>query len=297
MPNAIIFNKIPVFKSFTKQVPLYGTFLAFFSGIVLSFFFFQRNSGGGLKAKPVEPAAIGSPCGITVTRVFGYNYTKPLLYFDQNCESANLATVKTAVGELIRTFKESGDITSASVYLRVFEQGEWTSLNEKETYHPGSLYKVPVMIAWLQMAENTPGLLDKEFLFELPKDKVLNKQNYISASIESGKKYTVRELLRYMISHSDNKAHWLLSKFIDVKVMDDVFLNLGLGLPMPGDKGSTVQVTAKNYSIFMKTLFNSSYLTPQYSEFALSLLGDCSFKEGFAKGLPVGTKVAHKFGE
>jgi hypothetical protein len=44
-------------------------------------------------------------------------------------------------------------------------------------------------------------------------------------------------------------------------------------------------------------LFNAGYLSIANSEYAVKLLTECDFKEGFLKGLPAGTPVAHKFGE
>ncbi len=47
----------------------------------------------------------------------------------------------------------------------------------------------------------------------------------------------------------------------------------------------------------MSVLYSGPYLTFRNSEFATSLLTECDFKDGMVKGVPPGTKVAHKFGE
>lgn len=236
-------------------------------------------------------------CSLIATRLGGYEYIKPLLFVDPDCESPELAPIKTAISQTIDAFKRNGDIISASVYVRVFAHGEWTGVNLDERYHPGSLFKVPILIAYLRMAETSPGLLDKSFVFEPPKDKVMPVQNYVSNSVKPGQKYTVRELLRHAVTYSDNNAYWLLTQHLDAKILENLFIDLGIGIPVPDATDGLIVTSARDYSAFMKTLFNSTYVTPELSEFGMSLMGECSFKEGFAKGLPQDVKVAHKFGE
>ena len=50
-------------------------------------------------------------------------------------------------------------------------------------------------------------------------------------------------------------------------------------------------------SKFFRVLYNASYLSSLYSEYALDLLTKSEFKQGIVQGIPSSTKVAHKFGE
>ncbi len=125
---------------------------------------------------------------------------------------------------------------------------------------------------------------------------ILAKQYYTSNMIVQGKKYTVRELLRYMVSYSDNNAQQLLGKALKPTNFNHMFMDMGIGLPME-ENISQFSISPRDYSVFMKTLFNATYLGQAQSEFALSLMNDCTFKEGFVKGLPANTKVVHKFAE
>jgi beta-lactamase class A len=47
----------------------------------------------------------------------------------------------------------------------------------------------------------------------------------------------------------------------------------------------------------MRILYNASYLEPELSERALTILTEAEFSEGVAKKLPSSVPVAHKFGE
>ena len=56
-------------------------------------------------------------------------------------------------------------------------------------------------------------------------------------------------------------------------------------------------MNVRDYSVFMKALFNSSFLGPMRSEYALELMTRSTFTKGLVAGLPQGVDVAHKFGE
>ena len=64
-----------------------------------------------------------------------------------------------------QNYKNYQGITSASVYLKAYNNNEWMTVNEEENYEPGSLFKVPILIAYLKMNEEHPGVLDKELSF------------------------------------------------------------------------------------------------------------------------------------
>ncbi|MEC4051078.1 serine hydrolase [Flavobacterium sp. SUN046] len=229
-----------------------------------------------------------------IKRLNGYNYVKPIMFVDNVSESENLASLKQNIVDVIETYKKGNAITSASVYLKEYVGNEWTSINPDEKYMPGSLLKVPELITFLKMNEENPGLLDKQLLFDHPFDTNKNPV-YLSKSIKLGNSYSIRELLRYMIEYSDNNATMLLNNNIDVNTFKKVFTDLGL--EAPDWNSSSYPITAKDFSLFMRTLYNASYLSMKDSEFATELLGKSDFKDGILKSIPTGTKIAHKFGE
>ncbi len=280
-----------------KPIPSYVGFVLFLAGCTFSYFLFNQLNKNTTGRKKNADTNTSLNCEVTSTRIGGFEYIKPLLFVEQNCESPNLRYLKDALAQDIEGLKNNGDIISASVYVRVFDHGEWTGVNVDKSYHPGSLFKIPILITYLRMAQSHPGLLDQTYLFELPKDKILPPQNFTAETIQPGKRYSVRELLRYTVTFSDNNALYVLNQHLDNKTLENLFLDLGIGLPVRNEEDGFVQISAKDYSAFMKTLFNSTYVNPELSEFAMSLMGESSFREGFVQGLPPHTKVAHKFGE
>ena len=248
----------------------------------------------GQSSAMINAGKVSLNCTYDIKRLNGYDYIKPLMFVDNECESEDLFAVKQRINSLIDQFKGSGDLISASVYLKSYSPNGWIGINENEKFSPGSLMKVPVLITFLKMNEKKSGILDKVLLY----DHVLvsNKNAvFISNQIQLGHKYSVRELLTYMIAYSDNNATNLLNTIIDVTTFQKIFADFGL--EVPDWKSNNYPISSKDYSLFMRALYNGSYITNEDSEFATELLTHSDFKDGLIKNLPGYLKKAHKFGE
>ena len=284
-------------KTLSQPVPIYGALVLFLVGGLLSFVIMRlqyRTPQSAVSEKSVTAA----DCEITATRMGGYKFVRPLLYVDRACESPALNGVKAEIEKTIALYAQKAKVTSVSVFLRDFDHSNWVSINDEAQYHPGSLYKIPVLFAWLHLADKDPGLFSKTFLFDGIKDASLPTQNYIPGeSLQVGQQYTLRALLEMLIVHSDNRAQWLLNQHLPKGAIEQSFIDLGIGIPMPSVEDNRIRISARSFSSFMKALVNGSYLSLQNSEYALTLLAKCSFEEGMVRGLPAGTNIAHKFGE
>ena len=246
------------------------------------------------KAKSLEFAEKIIPCKFNTVRLKGYELIKPLMFVDTDCEGSNLASTKQGIEQLIQNYKTLQGVSSTSVYLRDYRTNEWICINENEKYDPGSLFKVPILMAYLKMNELSPGVLNKEILYG--QHFAINKEvMYKSKSIQLGTKYKVKDLLKYMIEYSDNNATALLSNNINSEVFIKLFTDLDMKAPVID--ANQYQLGAQQYSYFMRSIYNASYLTIEDSEYAAELLTKCDFKDGILKGLPKEILVAHKFGE
>ncbi len=246
------------------------------------------------QTKSIEYSESNNSCKYNVKRLDGYSYIRPIMFVDDECEGDNLATSKQEVNEIIQNYKSLQGVISASVYIRDYKEGTWTSLNDEEQFEPGSLFKVPILIAYLKTEEQKPGSLDRELSFDHPFAMDKNVA-FKSKSIQLGQKYKVRELLKYMIAYSDNNATALLNNNLKPEILTKLFADLGLQIP--DIKAQHYYFTARQYSLFMRSLYNASYLSIDHSELAAELLSTCEFKDGIVNGLPKGIKIAHKFGE
>ncbi len=233
--------------------------------------------------------------GYIVTRLNGNKYTKPILFAEESSESSKYSSLKSGINTIVNKYESDGSLNTASVYLRDFKFGDWMELNPQEVFQPGSLLKVPILICYLKMNEKKPGLINSTVVCDKISDELPN-QNIATKTIKLGQKYTVKELLHYMIANSDNNATYLLGEYMDMDIYNKTYTDLGLSIKNM-DSRELFHISAKQYSAFFKVLFNATYLNRKDSEFAASLLSECDFKEGLIKELPKNVKVAHKFGE
>ncbi len=223
----------------------------------------------------------------------GYKYISPLLEC-ADFEYKNREDLEENISELIDEEIKKGDVNFISLYFRDLNNGPWIGINEKETFTPASLLKVPLMIAYLKIAEKDPSILEKKILTE-------NNQNLLSQNIiplrtvEAGKEYKVEELIEYMIIYSDNLAADALLRHIDLESLNNTYRDLGI--PVPDGKKVDDFMSVRDYSSFFRILYNASYLNHEMSEKALKILTKSQFVQGLTAGVPAQVEIAHKFGE
>lgn len=234
-------------------------------------------------------------CDYSINRINGFERVRPILSVEQKEKSPHFDALSKELEHFIDSMQRLEIVDQVSVYLREFDHGEWFSLNPKGQYHPASLMKVALLMCYLKTAESNPALLRQKWLYPKNHPAPANVQYYAGPSIQEGKSYTLHELLYYMIAYSDNSATELLASRSDPNQLKKLFSSFGLPEPV-GDKDSFV-MTADEYSIFLKAIYNSAYLSPEFSEYAAELLSNCTFREGFVNGFPDDTKLWHKFGE
>lgn len=207
---------------------------------------------------------------------------------DKSCETGFFMPLKQRILDIIEKDKLQGKLSMASVYIRDFNEGDFMAINENTQYQSGSLMNIPLLITYLHLEENEEGYLDKELLLE---HAYPNKQNTVDVT-EVGKKYSLKKLLELMIINHDNNATNLLYEHVDKKAFHKTFTDVGLTMPENITQASTL--TADDISLFMRTLYNATYLTINNSEYATKLLceGEIRNKD---LSLPSSVKMASGF--
>lgn len=231
----------------------------------------------------------------SVFRLSDFQYIKPYVYGEFKDETAEFPEVKTELARITDSLVQAGMANKISVHFRELETGNWLGIHESEHFHPASLMKVPLLLAMLRKFQNDPSVFDQKIKYVRPEGGAIQPQYFISDSIQSGQTYTVHELLYHMVANSDNNATYALASRFDNEQVLKVFETLGLPKPVEDDLRFTI--SPKEYSRIFYAIFNSSFLAPEYSEYAAELMANCSFKEGFRKGFPKHVKLWHKFGE
>jgi beta-lactamase class A len=231
---------------------------------------------------------------VKALRIQDYRFTKPLLMSELDSENDDLAYIKNEVLSIIMQAKSSGNLTDAAVFMKDLTNGDWFTINPDGFFDPGSIMKLPILIAHLKQEELTPGHLNKQYKLNSPMSG-MPVQTVQGKSIELGKAYTVSELLRYMIVESDNQANALLNQIVNPLLVQKFFKDLGL--PVPSAQQSQVLMKVADVSKFMHLLYNATYLRNDLSEYALELLSETRFRDGIRSVAPAGIPICSKFGE
>lgn len=227
--------------------------------------------------------------------VSGYKYVSPLLACGEVSDAmpADIQDMRDAVEEIVADAKRSGSAAEVAVYFRDLRNGPWFGVNDETVFAPGSLLKVPMMMAYLKRLGTDPSIAEKKLLFEAPVS--IAQQNIaVKNPMTPGTEYTADELLNRMIKGSDNDAAMLLYTLIGGMETNRVYTELGLPAPLAG---RDYEVSVQFYATFFRILYNATYLSPEMSERALELLTQVEYKDGLVAGVPGNIQVAHKFGE
>lgn len=226
-----------------------------------------------------------------------YAFIDPLIAVDNNASSKvfdEYEPLQNSIEKYIDQQKKQGTITEASVYFRDLQKGRWTGINEDIKYTPASLFKVVLMVGYLKEADGDPSTLSKKLVYTNAYASEVNLAETASSTLVVGQSYTIDELIRIMITQSDNGAMSTLLNNINPNSLNDVYNDLAI--ENPANNPINYGISAKSYSLFFRVLYNSTYLSRNNSEKALKLLSEAIFKDGLVAGVPASTTVSHKFG-
>lgn len=225
-----------------------------------------------------------------------YPHIRPDFSCDEYTESTDiLTTLRSTITQKVNQFELNGDAKRISIWVRDLSTLQWMGVRENEQYVPASLFKVPVMIAVYKYAEIQPDILKRTVTFQpstfVPEiDKVAPEHR-----LTAGTTYTIEELVEQMIRYSDNEAYEILVRLLSPEFLTAVYADLGIVITASDTERSNL-VTARSYANIFRSLYQGSYLTPVYSEKALSTLSHVDFEDGMRTAIPDSIQIAHKFG-
>ncbi len=225
-----------------------------------------------------------------------YTLIRPDFSCDEYTQSTDVLTdLRATIEKDARQYELNRDAERISVWVRDLTTLQWVGIKEKELYAPASLFKVPVMIAIFKYAEIQPGILEQKVVFET--SSLVPEVDRVEPGrrLTAGQEYTIEQIVVQMIKYSDNDAYALLVNRLSDEFLSNVYGDLGMAV-RTGMSTDEEIVNARSYANIFRTLYQSSYLTPEYSQKALSILSDTEFSNGARAGVPHNVPIAHKFG-
>jgi beta-lactamase class A len=227
------------------------------------------------------------------------NLTNPLLACGTGTEivSPQATQFKQTLESFINQKKSVWNVTDLSLYYRNLDSGDWMGINKDAQYSPASMFKVPIAINFYKLAETSPDILNQSLQFDIATKAQVDSSDQLfppNNHLEVGKAYTVEELIQNMLIYSENDALQLLQINMDHKNYDNFLTQLGIA---PLTTTDNPNVSAADFSLILRVLYNATYLSPKDSEKILTLLSQSDFKEGLVAGIPPTVTIAHKFGE
>lgn len=231
-----------------------------------------------------------------------YQFINPLLACDIGAQEVftELAPLKKAVAATVARNVQEGKAKNISIYFRSTKNAHWFDINPATTYAPASLLKVFVMMAYYKETDqrDMPGLLQKLIPFQGSPNSASDQPGEVIPHLISGRLYTVDQIIKQMIVYSDNDALNTLIATADAKfpeTLNEIFSDLKITSPLTDE--NTYAMGVDQYSLVLRVLIASTYLSRDYSERALDLLSQAHYQGGLVAGVPPAIKVAHKFGD
>ncbi|MDD5463524.1 MAG: class A beta-lactamase-related serine hydrolase [Candidatus Moranbacteria bacterium] len=185
-----------------------------------------------------------------------------------------------------------------SLYFEYLPTGANISINKDEKIWPASLIKIPVAMAIMKKIQEGKWKKENELVI-LDEDKDNSYGTMYQKS--SGTPMTIMDLLRESLVNSDNTAHLVLLRNLEGEEIEDIYNHLGLDDIIEGAKKGSDEssmdnrITAKRYSVFFRSLYNSTYLLPEYSQLFLNILKDAP-RDLLGGGIPSNVSFVHKTG-
>lgn len=180
--------------------------------------------------------------------------------------------------------------SGVSVYFEYLPTGANISINKDNGYFPASLLKLPAAFAVYKKIEEGEWKLSDEF--EITKES-LNPDFGDLYKKPPGTKMSVKDLLSEMLAKSDNTAYMVFVNNLESWELNEAYGHLGLDSLVSEDG----QITARKYSVLLRSLYNATYLSDESSQEILGILSDSPLRGYLDQALPMDVVFAHKFGE
>ena len=179
----------------------------------------------------------------------------------------------------------------------------WEIVCNKDLPIPSaSIVKIPIMLSYFYAEKEGRVKLDDKIT--LTKAQKTDGSGLLKGAL-AGSKYSIRDLILLMISHSDNTAANILIGTLGIDRLNGYFRKMGLKHTnlsrkmmdfKARKKGVENYTTPRDMAYIMEQLYYGKFLNKNVSRQALNILASQYIKDRIPKMLPAGTVIAHKTG-
>ncbi len=220
-----------------------------------------------------------------------YEFISPLLECNNDNEYYNPGPIRKNLENYVRQAVKSDNVSEVAYYVRLLNNGGTFWYNEKTKFIPASLVKLPLAISVMRQIH--PTELEK-LITITTSAKDIFEWDFYDDNIKLWQTYSIHTLLSEMLIHSDNNAATWLLEYLNTEKTLQTYERFGLWL-VDFTTDNSLNMSVKSYASFFRVLYNSSYLTREWSEKLLSLLSNSSFKIGIRSSLPIDITIANKY--
>ena len=181
-----------------------------------------------------------------------------------------------------------------SLYLEDVDTGRTCEILADERYNAWSLLKVAVAATVLKKVERGDVSLDQVLTL---KPEELKTVVVVPSGAASGDSVTVRTLVGWLITLSDNTASFALARLFKASEFQETLVGMGFpSTPPDRQRNELPQVSARHCGNSLRSLYHASFLGRPLSDVLLALMAETVYDSQIRMGLPSDAKVAHKVG-
>lgn len=226
-----------------------------------------------------------TPTQETLAKEFPF-LSKRVLVENSNDILINFVPLRTALREYVANSK-----AHLGVYFEYLPSGISVGVNDREEVRLASLSKVPLSMAILKKEEAKKLSLEEKVVLQASD---LDDGFGDLWKAGAGSVFTIRELVEKSLKESDNTAYRALFRQLTPEEVNDVYSNLEIQISFIDNNYPLV--SPKSYSSILRSLYLSSYLSKEDSQYLLEVLTGSNFDETITRPIPKNVKVAHKVG-
>jgi len=180
------------------------------------------------------------------------------------------------------------------VYFEYLPSGISIGVNEKKEVKVVSLSKVSIVMSILKKIER--GKISLEDIVSVRKENIDNGFGTLWKRGE-GANVSIKELIELSLTESDNTAYKTLFDQLTDQEINEVYDNLDITVNETKEKNKIYPIISpKNYSSIFRSLYLSSFVTKEDSNYILNTLTKTIFKDKIPANIPDTIKIAHKIG-